>query len=84
MIRKIALKDVPKKGTSIYKNAIQSEIQQFVTEQWEAAEVDTTKYKSPLVANSVYRVAIKRSGFNTVRAILRGGKVFLVRKEGDN
>ena len=80
MIRPIDKNEIPGRAAS-YNCMVEADIDEFIARGIEAAEVDTTKYKKPSYAYNAYRLNIKRRSIgNTVVAMLRGDRVFLVRR----
>lgn len=58
-------------------------IRQFVASGWAAAEIDTTRYKSPLECAKSFTSAARAGNF-PVKVMLRTPCVYLMRKENDN
>lgn len=75
MMHRIDKHDIPARRGDPVKD-----IRDFLAAEWNAAEVDVTKYKDAHSALKTYNQTAKRIGAS-VHAITRRGRVFLVKED---
>ena len=81
MMKKIAVTDIPRSTRPTMK--LQAQIEEFVRSGWDACEIDTRHYCSAISCRNAWNTAIQRS-HRTLVAIIRNGRVFVLRKEVKN
>lgn len=75
MLTRVEKKDIP--GSKTY-SPIRYEIERFWLSDWDAAEIDSSWYKSPESCRNAWNLAISRARLN-IRVLVRNGRVFLTK-----
>lgn len=62
------------------KGRADNDIETFMRSEYPCCEIDTSDYKTPGSARATYEVHIKRKNLKSVRAVLRNGKLYLIKE----
>ena len=77
MIRKVSAEDVE----TIFCGETKRDIMKFAESNWKCCEVDIGRYRDNVSALAAYCNAIKRNNIETISAVRKNGKIYLVKKE---